>query len=314
MRYSLRQLQYFIAAAETGSIKLASEYINISQPSISTAISHLEKELGVQLFIRHHAQGLSLTTIGETLLRESKLVIAQADSLYNIASDLSEEVRGKLSVGCMVTLAPMIMPQLLFEFTRKYPNTMLRPTEGNQQSLVEGLRSTAIDAAITYDAIRLSPEAIAVRGEIEFTPLASLAPYVLLAADHPLASRTSVTLSDVANEPLILLDLPYSREAMLQLFEDDGIDPKVSITTPNIEMLRSLVGNGYGFAILHVQPRCDVSLDGKPLMRVPLSGNYRKPVIGLAFLAQMKKTKLLKEFEQHCVTSITDDSIPGMDL
>jgi len=61
VKFSFRQLSYFIAAAETGSITLASKRANISQPAISTAISHVERELGVQLFLRHHAQGLSLT-------------------------------------------------------------------------------------------------------------------------------------------------------------------------------------------------------------------------------------------------------------
>ena len=64
MRFSLRQLEYFIAAGEAGSIPQASERINISQPSISTAISQLEQELDTQLFVRHHAQGLSLTPAG----------------------------------------------------------------------------------------------------------------------------------------------------------------------------------------------------------------------------------------------------------
>jgi DNA-binding transcriptional LysR family regulator len=72
MRYTLRQLEYFVAAGETGSITLASEQVNISQPSVSTAISHLEKELGVQLFIRHHAQGLSLTAVGRSLLHKQR--------------------------------------------------------------------------------------------------------------------------------------------------------------------------------------------------------------------------------------------------
>ena len=87
MRFSLRQLEYFIAAGETGSITLASEMIHISQPSISTAISHLERELNVQLFIRHHAQGLSLTPVGRALLSEAKRVVGQAESLYTVAAD-----------------------------------------------------------------------------------------------------------------------------------------------------------------------------------------------------------------------------------
>jgi len=112
MRYSLRQLEYFIAAGETLSITLAAERIHISQPSISTAISFLEKELGVQLFIRHHAQGLSLTPAGRDLLREAKNLVAQAERLYVFASETSSKIRGTLSLGCMVTLAPMLVPEL----------------------------------------------------------------------------------------------------------------------------------------------------------------------------------------------------------
>ena len=70
MKFTLRQLAYFIAAAETGSITQASKRASISQPAISTAISHIERELEVQLFLRHHAQGLSLTPAGRALLRE----------------------------------------------------------------------------------------------------------------------------------------------------------------------------------------------------------------------------------------------------
>ena len=121
MRFSLRQLEYFIAAGEAGSITQASERINISQPSISTAISQLEQELDVQLFVRHHAQGLSLTPAGRTMLIEAKRLIEQAESLYAVASEASDEVRGQLNVGCLTTLAPMILPELAISFKAGFP-------------------------------------------------------------------------------------------------------------------------------------------------------------------------------------------------
>ncbi len=74
MKFTLRQLTYFIAAAETGSITLASKRANISQPAISTAISHIERELDVQLFLRHHAQGLSLTPAGRALVARCEAI------------------------------------------------------------------------------------------------------------------------------------------------------------------------------------------------------------------------------------------------
>src|SRR6201996_5459375 len=89
MKLTFRQLTYFIATAETGSITLASRRANISQAAISTAISSIERELNVQLFLRHHAQGLSLTPAGRALLREAKQLMKQADGLYSAADDIS---------------------------------------------------------------------------------------------------------------------------------------------------------------------------------------------------------------------------------
>lgn len=99
MRFTLRQVEYFIAAAETGSITLASERIHISPSSVSAAISELEKEFKVKLFIRHPAQGLFLTPSGRSLLREAKDLIEYAEGLYTNVSDSVEKIRGPLSLG-----------------------------------------------------------------------------------------------------------------------------------------------------------------------------------------------------------------------
>jgi DNA-binding transcriptional LysR family regulator len=96
VKFTFRQLAYFIAAAETGSITLASKKASISQPAISTAITHVERELGVQLFLRHHAQGLSLTPAGRVLLREARQLLKQADALYSTGAGLSHLMRGQL--------------------------------------------------------------------------------------------------------------------------------------------------------------------------------------------------------------------------
>ena len=81
-RISLRQMQYFVATAECGSIIIASEKIHVSSPSISAAIAHIESELQVQLFIRQHAKGLSVTAIGEKIMQECKFILSQAGSFY----------------------------------------------------------------------------------------------------------------------------------------------------------------------------------------------------------------------------------------
>ena len=108
MRFTLKQLEYFVAAGEAGSITFAAEKVNISQPSVSAAIAHLEAEFGVQLFIRHHAQGLSLTPAGQRFLLEARSLLAHADDLQQSARGLADELSGELDVGCFITFALLI--------------------------------------------------------------------------------------------------------------------------------------------------------------------------------------------------------------
>jgi len=304
MRYTLRQLEYFIAAGETGSITLASERINISQPSISTAISHLEQELGVQLFVRHHAQGLSLTPAGRRLLGEAKHLIEQAETLYTVASEATDQVRGQLAVGCMVTLAPMIMPELSHGFMSAFPATRIRHFEANQEWLLDGLRRAEIDIALTYD--------LQIPEGIDFTPLASLPPHVVVSEAHPFARLSAVSFQDLAEEPLILLDLPISREYFLALFLKEGMQPKIHSRSAYQEVVRTMVANGYGYTLANVRPRSDLALDGRRVVRVRLAGEHRPMVIGMATLGQLKKSRLLDAFESHCRAFVSDSYIPGM--
>ena len=304
MRYTLRQLEYFIAAGEAGSIRHASERLSISQPSISTAISHLEQELGVQRFVRHHAQGLSLTPAGHKRGAEARRIVQMAEGLYASASDATGQVRGSLTVGSMVTLAPMIMPELAHSFMSTYPRTEIRQFEANLEQLVDKLKRAEIDIAITYDL--LIPEGI------DFVPLAGLPPHALVSEDHPFARRTEVELTELAREPLILLDLPLSREYFLALFFKEKLKPKMYSYSTHQEVVRTMVANGYGYTLANVRPRSDLALDGRRVVRVPIAGEQRPMVMGIATPANVRRSRLLQSFADHCRTTISDTRIPGM--
>jgi DNA-binding transcriptional LysR family regulator len=307
VNFSLRQLAYFIAAADTGSITLASKRANISQPAITTAISHIERELGVQLFLRHHAQGLSLTAAGRALLRDSKQLMKQAEGLYVAAADISQQLRGELSVGwfsTFSTLAPILMPELVQSFLKAFPGTGIRSMEGHQEHLVESLRAARIEVAITYD--------LQIRDDIAFVPLATLPPYALLGAMHPLSREPSVKLAQLAPLPMVLLDMPMSREYFLALFMRERLEPKVAWSSPNFDVVRSMVANGMGYTLANVRPRADLALDGRRLYGVPLSGDPPPMRLGLATLKQLKKTRLVEAFERHCQQSVSEGHVPGM--
>jgi DNA-binding transcriptional LysR family regulator len=304
MRFTLRHLQYFVAAAEANSIAAASQRIAVSPPSISAAIAHLEKELGLQLFIRHHAQGLSLTASGRQMLREAKALLSQADALYAAARDLTEQARGPLNVGCLVTLAPIILPELCHAFQQRFSAVQVSIHEGDQEHLIDRLRRGEIDILLTYD--------LQVPEDVAFEALAQLPPYALLSPEHRLAQRRSLSLHDLAAEPLILLDLPLSREYLLSLFFQEGLTPQIAARSRQHDVIRTMVANQYGYALFNARPRNEAALDGKPLQVVPLKGPYRPMSLGLASLRQSGRPRALIEFEEHCRVAINQRGIPGL--
>lgn len=304
MRYTLRQLSYFVAAGETGSVKRAAEQVHISQPSVSAAISHLESELNVQLFVRHHAQGLSLTPSGKRLLRTAKELLRDAYALYDVANSANTMVAGPIHVGCFRTLSPLILPDLWKSFAASYPEAQMHVTEGSEAALMDGLRAAQIDIALTY-AIHLTPD-------MEFLPLVELPTYVLLAADHPLATQSSIRLEDLAGLPFVLLDLPLSREYFLGMFERSGLAPHLVAETQSVDTLRSYVASGIGFSLLTARPRNTVASNGKPLTYVALEGDHPTMTVGLASFKELRRARIVDVFIAHCREIITDGNIPGM--
>ncbi len=121
IRYTLKQLAHFAAAAERGSVTRRACVLNVSQPSISTAIAYPERVLCAQLFLRHHARGLSLTPDGRHLLAEARELLAQADELGSALRSEGARLKGELSLGYFVTFAPYYLPGLLRRFGALHP-------------------------------------------------------------------------------------------------------------------------------------------------------------------------------------------------
>lgn len=303
-RFTFRQLEYFVAVGEAGSIVHASERINVSSPTISAAIADLESVFDIQLFVRQHAQGLILTPGGRRFFNRVKTLLADVGSLHELASDIAEQVRGPITLGCLVTLSPFVLPELRRGFEQANPQVSVSQVEANQADLFAKLRRAEIDAAITYD-LELPPD-------LSFEPLVELPPYALFKPDHPMANRRSVSLEALSRLPLVLLDLPLSREYFLSLFQNRDLRPRIVERTPHIMMVRSMVANGFGFGLLNIPSLNEKAPDGKTLRYVPLSGKHRPMVLGLATVRSERKSRVLAEFEKHCRNSIHTRHVPGM--
>lgn len=304
VQFTLKQLGYFVAAGEAGSILKAAENIHVSQPSISNATAHLESVFQLQLFIRHHARGMSLTTAGSQIMEQARRLIRDADELKGFAGKLSEQVFGSINVGCFIPLAPIVTPELCHGFMQAHSGVEVSVSEDNQAELINKLKNGAIDLALTYD--------LQLDSDINFKPLVELKPYVLLSAEHPLANKKAISLTSLAQENFILLDLPLSDNYFMSLFASHNIKPKVYARTRHIEVQRGLVAKNYGYSLANVRPLNQKSLDGSKLVYMPLSGYNPGLTLGIATLASTRKTIVVDIFSEFCGEQINTNRIPGM--
>ena len=305
-RITLRQLEYFVAVGDAGSIALAAERINVSSPSISAAISQLEKEFGIQLFVRKHAHGLSLTQGGREFMQQARLVLVEAGRLNDLANSITGKVRGPLSVGCLSTFAQVLLPQLRRCFSDRYPDVEFHQFERHQAELFEGIGNASLDAALTYD-LEIPPD-------LEFVGLAGLPPYALMHEGHDLSLAAKVSPKELAGYPMILLDLPFSSEYFLSFFSQAGVKPKIAERTRDMAVMRSMVANGFGYSIANVRPLSDLAPDGRKLCYVPLTGKIRPLRLGLLMSAGSKLSSTVRAFIEHCRNEITETSAPGLSL
>lgn len=291
--YTLRQLKYFLTTVKAGSVAEASRQLYIAQPSIAHAIKTLEDNFGVKLFIRHHAQGVSLTPSGTRFYREAEELLRIAREFEQNALADNDIVAGQVDIGCYETVAPLYLPQLMAEFKALHPTVGIRIRDGDQEELVQGLTAGTFDLAFLYDH---DLDDTIVRAAL----MPPQKPYVLLPEDHRFAGRAQVSLRDMAQEPMILLDVQPSRTYFVSVFHELGLKPNIVFGSPSIEMVRGMVGQGFGFSLLVTRPHSPFTYDGKKVVAIDIAESISTSGLVSARLRRGQLTKPAKLFEDFC--------------
>jgi DNA-binding transcriptional LysR family regulator len=257
-RYTLRQLVLFSAAVRSGSFAAAAEELYVTPTAVSVAVGELEKALGAQLVTRRRARGIAPTPAGTHLLERSAGLLREAVEIQRSLSSGKDELSGPVGLGCYSTLSATVLPSLIHGFTSLHPGIELSIVDGPMDPILESLLRGDLDLVITY-RINLPPG-------LEEVVLYDTEVHVLLPATHRLADRETVSLDELADEPLIMLDLPPSGRHTLDLLQRAGLNPTVAHRTPNFELVRSLVARGLGYSLLVQKPRIETSYEGLPLV------------------------------------------------
>jgi DNA-binding transcriptional LysR family regulator len=259
MNISLRLLKYVSAAADCGNVTEAARRLQVSQPSVSAAIAELEHMLGITIFVRHHAKGVTLTPAGQRLIHGARLLLKHAEEFSKTAEALSDIGRGDITIGCFPTLAARFMPSLMLEFSERHPMIALHLEEGDHEQLMRDLAQGRIEMAISYSDN--------VPSGFDTRPLLQLPPVAALPANHRLSRASDVSLTELEKEPLILHE---HGDYVLSLFDALGLQPNIALRLKSLELIRGLVARGHGYSIHTVVPLTAATYDGGHVTVKPL--------------------------------------------
>jgi len=239
----IRQLRYFIAIAEQGTISKAAEHLHMAQPPLSRQLKMMEDELGVVLFDRNKKKKVTLTAQGELFLKKAKKLLHGMEEAILEVKEFSEEISGTLSVGSTIYCAPILLSNLK-EFRRKYSHIKFNIWEGDSTHLMNLLKNRQIDIAITGGPF--SQKDIEMK-KLEVDPCVLVVPN-----DYNLAEKV-ISIQKISEIPLLLLRPTEGTglfDQIINVFQKLNLTPNILCECHDSAMLLNLVEMGFGATIL----------------------------------------------------------------
>lgn len=264
----LHQLRYLAATVQNGlNITAAAKKLHTSQPGVSKQLKLLEDELGFPLFERDGRNLSGLTPAGQEVVDRTLRILEEVQNIRRLSAEHLDERTGSLSIGTTHTQARYVLPPVITQFRKGYPEVDLHLHQGTTEQIADMAAADRVDFAI------------ATGGEEQFPNLVLLPVYrwhrrVVVPRDHPLASQKTLTLKAIAQHPIITYVFSFSgRSSLPALFEAQGLKLNVSLTATDADVIKTYVRLGLGVGIIAsqaVDPGVDgdlVSLDASHLFR-----------------------------------------------
>ncbi|GAB3270128.1 LysR family transcriptional regulator [Sinomonas notoginsengisoli] len=261
--FTLRQLEYFVAVLDAGSVTEAARRSSISQAAASMAVGQLERALGVDLFVRSRSKRLVPTAAGIALGARARRVLDEAAEIPASIRAGWEELRGRVRLGCMIAISPRLMPRLLAETAARWPEIELEFVEGAAEELQRGVADGELDAAFVYSLQAISG--------VDLVTLAESRPQAMLAEGHPLAGRDLLRFADLADEDAVLFDVPPSAERVMAMFRSAGVEPRVRWKSVVAENIRGIVATGLAFSVINVWEAMEEHFRAAGVVLVPIA-------------------------------------------
>lgn len=242
---TLVQLEYIIAVDTYKSFVAAAQRCFVTQPTLSMQVQKLEEDLGVKLFDRSK-QPVVPTPIGEEVIRQARVTLAEAEKIKEIIADRKGEMEGEIRIGIIPTVAPYLLPKVLGEFMFKYPKLRLKVWEYTTERIVREIKIGLLDCGILSTPLNQSG--------VEEQPLFYETFVAYLSKQSPLHKKKAVTATDVLSEKLWLLNEGHCmRNQVLNICNRErSMHPNklFEYNTGSVETLKRMVDSNNGVTIM----------------------------------------------------------------
>lgn len=266
---TLTELKYIVAVARERHFGKAAEACFVSQPTLSVAVKKLEEELDVKLFERS-ANEVTVTSLGEEIVRQAQSVLEQASSIKEIAKRGKDPLAGPLKLGVIYTIAPYLLPDLVRQVITKSPQMPLMLQENFTVKLLEMLRTGELDCAILAEPFPDAGLAVA--------PLYDEPFFAAVPMSHSLAKQESVTTEALKRETMLLLGSGHCfRDHVLEVcpefarFASDAEGIRKSFEGSSLETIKHMVAAGMGITLV---PRLSVPKEAVGTGSSPMQDSF----------------------------------------
>jgi DNA-binding transcriptional LysR family regulator len=274
---TLRQLRYFVAAAQTGQFSMAAANEHVSQSAITNAVLALESGLGTRLFERL-PQGVALTPDGQDFYNHARRVLDAARDAVHMPPFRSHEMRGTVRIAASYTLLGYFLPELLARFRATYPFIEFDLRDMERSDIEHAVLDGESDIGVVLPANIEKPNRFGKQVLIRSRRQLWVAP------SHPLAQLDAPSLRDVAAHPYILITVDEAEQSTLRYWRKTGMEPNIAFRTSSMEALRGLVAHGFGVTILSDMVFRPWSLEGRRIEARPILDTVPQMDAGMIWL------------------------------
>jgi DNA-binding transcriptional LysR family regulator len=236
----LKSLRYFVAVAEAGGFRRASQLHGILQSVLSRKVRELEDGLGVSLFERHR-EGVRLTNAGRRFLEEVRGIFAHLERATTSMSAAGSAGEGRLNVGVACSISAGYLHQLLRSWREQHPSVSVIMRDATPRELIESVVQRHLDVTFITGC--------AVPSGCDMEKLWTDRIFLAVSADNPVSTRTSVTMAEIAAEKFIVNQGNFGleiRDFLIKRLSDLGVSPTVEVFDVGREVLFTMAGLGFG--------------------------------------------------------------------